>query len=514
MTAVDSYWRKLDDVTNNLENSIAISSILLKLKEQDDKINNIEANKDDITSNSIRIEQNEDNIISILPSLKIFDEKYNIENQEFNFDRNTSSFKILETEIEDNFTKYGMLNIKSNIYYKYDNLKKDMYRSCHKYQFYNNNTLFYEMILNNYNFGTTDYNNNIFYIKDDFYVKIKNNYNKIKIILSLARAYPTGTVSYNLKHINSNSINIIYLDKNNISLKIDGNETDIASNLKKIEKMRDTIVDKTYTISDFSKSGNKIFEINFDNDFTNKGILKIKANYTYNFSRIYNFYSNNNIFKVVSLDNKTDEFEIETINSSQIKISIHLVDATIKLYDGTIQIKYEDTNDYKINTNINDITSNLKKIKTNETEINSLKKSRYLKKIYNIPFFNEEKLIKFNEVFFEKIFNVKASINDFIEIQFMFDLQANNAFKLIDNVKLEYKILDNDTSLYSKEIKLIDKYKYSSDYIYIKEYVFYNFSIYIEKIKFVINFNTIFNEPNKLFYLNNDNRLILKHYGL
>ena len=32
---VDSYWRQIDDMKNDLENSIQISAILLKLKEQD-----------------------------------------------------------------------------------------------------------------------------------------------------------------------------------------------------------------------------------------------------------------------------------------------------------------------------------------------------------------------------------------------------------------------------------------------------------------------------------------------
>ena len=44
--------------------------------------------------------------------------------------------------------------------------------------------------------------------------------------------------------------------------------------------MQYTILDKTYNILDFSRSDDKIFEVNFDNNnFTNKGILKIKANY-------------------------------------------------------------------------------------------------------------------------------------------------------------------------------------------------------------------------------------------
>ena len=37
---VDSYFRKIDDNLNNLENSIQIAGILLKLKEHETKINN------------------------------------------------------------------------------------------------------------------------------------------------------------------------------------------------------------------------------------------------------------------------------------------------------------------------------------------------------------------------------------------------------------------------------------------------------------------------------------------
>ena len=76
--------------------------------------------------------------------------------------------------------------------------------------------------------------------------------------------------------------------------------------------MRYTILDKTYTISE--KSGNKIFEVNFNNRFTNKGILKIKANYNNNFSRIYTFRNNNDTFKsIIQIDTNFDEFEIELL---------------------------------------------------------------------------------------------------------------------------------------------------------------------------------------------------------
>ena len=137
----------------------------------------------------------ENSILPILPSEKITDKNYDILNQSFIFNRNTSYFKLLDTIIESKFTIHGILKIKSNIYYKYDDLNKDIYRLFHKYQFYDDkDTLFYEIILNHYNFGKSD--NNILYIKEDFYVEIKNNYNKMKIVLSLARMNLRVTVNF------------------------------------------------------------------------------------------------------------------------------------------------------------------------------------------------------------------------------------------------------------------------------------------------------------------------------
>ena len=68
-------------------------------------------------------------------------------------------------------------------------------------------------------------------VKDNFDIKFKNNYNKIKITLYLFRVYRHGAGVFNLKLINENFTNITYLDKNDISLKIDKNEGAIPSNL-------------------------------------------------------------------------------------------------------------------------------------------------------------------------------------------------------------------------------------------------------------------------------------------
>ena len=62
---VDSYWRKFEDMKNDIENSIQISSILLKLKEHDKKMNDnskVDTNETDISSNKAKIDTNEKDI--------------------------------------------------------------------------------------------------------------------------------------------------------------------------------------------------------------------------------------------------------------------------------------------------------------------------------------------------------------------------------------------------------------------------------------------------------------------
>ena len=65
---VDRYYRKIESVENEIENSIQISGILLKLKEYDDDLskNNEKSinNKNDITNNKNDIDNNKNDIIN------------------------------------------------------------------------------------------------------------------------------------------------------------------------------------------------------------------------------------------------------------------------------------------------------------------------------------------------------------------------------------------------------------------------------------------------------------------
>ena len=126
--------------------------------------------------------------------------------------------------------------------YKYDNLQKDHHRLQHEYQIYDDkNNLLYKKILNKTNTSDLDFDKNIMLVKDNFYVTFKNNYNKITILLYLFRVYRHGTGNFNLELINENFVNVSYLDKNDISLKIDTNARDISTNLSKIDVNKDDI---------------------------------------------------------------------------------------------------------------------------------------------------------------------------------------------------------------------------------------------------------------------------------
>ena len=86
-------------------------------------------------------------------------------------------------------------------------------------------------------------------VKDNFYIKFKNNYNEIKIILYLYRVYRHGAGFFNLELINENFTNIAYLDKNDISLKIDKNKNDISSNLGIINTNKSDIKNDDFDIA-------------------------------------------------------------------------------------------------------------------------------------------------------------------------------------------------------------------------------------------------------------------------
>ena len=298
-----NYYRKpINKIINDVKLKMQLGALTLKLSENNNKIDDligVDKNiKKDISTNSGQI----NDIKSILPTSEIFKKTYIIKNQSFRFTRNIIYFKLLEIEIENNFNKDGRLEFDNYIYYRYDNLQHDHHRLQHEYRIFDDkNNLLYKKILNKTNTSDLDFDKNIMLIKDNFYVTFKNNYNKIKIILDLFRVYRHGTGNFNLELTNKNFVNITYLDKNDISLKIRDNENNILTNLSKINTNEGNI-------------STNLGKINTNKNNISTNLINIRGNednIAYNLSEINNIKNNNstqylkNIYNILFYDKKT-----------------------------------------------------------------------------------------------------------------------------------------------------------------------------------------------------------------
>ena len=477
-----NYYRKpINKVANDVKLKMQIAALTLKISENNNKIDDligVDKNiKKDISSNSGLISTNEsaistnseqiNDIKSILPTSEIFKKTYIIKNQSFRFTRNIVYFKLLEIEIENKFNVDGKLEFDNYIYYKYDNLQRDHHRLQHEYRIFDDqNNLLHKKILNKTNTSDLDFDKNIMLIKDNFYVTFKNNYNKIKIMLDLFRVYRHGTGNFNLELINENFVNITYLDKNDISLKIDSNKDDIVSNLLQIGGNKDDIA-------------TNLSKIDSNKDDITSNLLQIGGNKDDIAT---------NLSKIGS--NKDD------IASNLSKIDVNKDDISSNLI--------------KINSNEDDILYNLNEI---DYLKNNMSKS-YLKNIYNILFYESKTQIDFrSNSFYEKVFDVNSKQNDFIEMCFKIDLQYEDISER-NYVKTIYQLFDeNDNSLYIKSVTN-SNYTYFSNRVIVDENIFYNIAKYLKKIKIVIKFQMLLSRVIKIWYIKNDNyRFILKHYS-
>ena len=476
---VDRYWRKIEDVENDIENAMQISAILLKLKGYDNKLSNLEKisdNSNNISTNSGLISTNTGNI--------------------------SSNSGLISTNTEAISTNLGKINTNKN------------------------------------NIST----------------------NSGKIITN------KSAISINSGQINTN--------KNNISTnlgKINTNENNISSNLSKINNIKEFLISpedfkKTFNIEKqifrFNRNTHfyTIFEKEIIHDFTKNSLLFIDNNIHYKYENLLNDYhrllhqydidddEGNLIYRYLfNKDTYYDENKnpiLLTIddfciyfkkNYDKIKVILllhrhnrhGLGNIDLEIDDDSnnyININYIEKNNEDIEKNKNDISNNLININTNEdniaynlNEINYLKNNKsiqYLKNVYNILFYDKKTQVSFRNYFFEKVFNVDASIDDFIEMSFKISLQYENISERA-YVKTLYELFDeNDNSLYIKSVSNND-YSYYSNKIFIDENIFYNFTKNIKKIKFVIKFQMILSRVIKLWYIKNDNyRLTIKNYGL
>ena len=482
----DRYWRKIEDVENDIENAMQISSILLKLKGYDADLSKIDDNENNISSNLSKIETNTSDI-SDNKSL-IETNTSSISSNLGKIDNNINAIKLINKNSQDNSkdisNNLGKINTnKSDIDEINSNLSNIDFNSGNKYSI--ENFFIYNIeIEQNYKLDKDKRDFSIFkYILEDKFAKDSileidcrllyryHNYNHIGLVHHIFKLY-------------DNNDNMIYNYKSLITNSGDNKSNDLKQN--------------------------DVFYVKLNNNYD---IIKIEL--------ILSLIDN--ISSTTIVDCKLyDAYKSNFINIKYYK-KINLISINNNLGDLENTIL---SNSSKIDENKNNISTNLIKINSHEddilsnlNEINYLKNNNsksYLKNVYNILFYNNNEQISFkDEIFYEKEFDVNASINDFIEIKFKIALEYRNINDR-NYVKNIYEILDeNDNSLYIKSASN-SEYSYFSNRVIIDENIFYNFNKDIKKIKFVIKFQKLSaTRVVYLYYMKNDNyRLTIKNYEL
>ena len=457
----DKYWRQIEEVGNDIENAIQISGILLKLKGYDDKLGDlekIEDNSADISSNLGKINTNEGNISSNLGK---------INTNEGNISSNLGKINTNEGNILFNLGK--ITTNKNNIDEINENLSNIDFNSNNKYSI--ENFFIYNIeIENDYTLNKETPNFSI------FKYTLEDNFKKdsiLEINCKLLYDYTTYNNIGALKHVFK-----LYDDNNNLLHEYNNLKSNAGDNLK--------------------------------DDLTQIDLFYVKLN---------NDYYTIKIELILSLlDNITKSITCKLYNSLKSNF------LCIKHYKRINLISVNNNNNNlgelknTILSNKNDISANLIKINSNEDEITYIKNNiskPYLKNIYNILIYESKTQIDFSNTFYEKLFDVNAGINNFIEMSFKISLEYENISERA-YVKTFYELFDeNDNSLYIKSVNN-NEYSYYSNKIFIDENIFYNFTKSVEKIKFVIRFqNVSFDRDINVFYIKNDNyRLIIKNYGV
>ena len=369
-----NYYRKtVDNVVDNVRLKMQMGALTLKLSENNgnvssnlSKINtntsDISNSKTDISSNLSKIYTNTSDISSNLSKInaiensnnfkisdEVFNNRYDIINQSFNFNENSHSYQLFEKVMK---ISTGELIINAVIYYQYDNLENDLNRLTHLYQFYNDkDELFYSITLDNHDFGKiSNSDKNILNVSDSFCFDIDNK-DKIKIVLSLTRINEWGTGNINLQMIDNNYINIIYNQKTDISNrfnehnqkiktindKISFNNNLISNNFTSILPLKSNyIIDNIWLFNlpdkdiNFKSDIKKIliYENTIDYQFKVNSFIEINESITYKYDNIKLYYYVLKETYVLMDQNDTilDEFNFNIKSKGFIFNNLHIYD--------------------------------------------------------------------------------------------------------------------------------------------------------------------------------------------
>ena len=471
----DKYYRGLRNFLNDTKHKLQLASMTLKINENKNSISGIKNDisginnfSDKINDNSSKINDNNDDINEIRSNLN------NIKNDISEINNFSDKINDNENNISNNLEKINdndndIDEIRSNL----NNIKNDL--SDFKINYLIQNLFLFdinieqnytlnkenpEFIIFSYNLED-DFKSNIIL---EFNCKILYNYNSYNSIGHLTHIYKlydeNNTLIYEYKFLKANAgdNSRAYLNQNDLSyVKINKNYTIIKI------KLFLSIIDKNKTV-------------------TCKLLNTFKSNFL-----VVKLYKKIN---TLSVNNNLTDLE-NNISSNLTKIKTNLIN---------------------INTNENNIATNLEEI----NYLKNNKSTQYLKNIYNILIYDSKIQISFKEedIFYEKVFDINAGINNFVEIFFKIQLEYQDTDDR-HYVKSIYELFDeNNNSLYVKSINN-NEYLYFSNKMTINENIFYNFTNNIKKLKFVIKFQKLSSTRIiYLYYIKTDNyRLILKHFG-
>ena len=288
---VDRYYRKIENVENEIENSIQISGILLKLKEHDDLSN----------SNKNKLEELENNILS---KSKNYEKIFNIDSDDFDFNRDNNYYTLLDEDIIYEFTINSLIHIKCDINYSYDDIVNNYFRLQHEYNVYDDeDNLLNRFLFNHdkYYTGSEDLNTNEY-----FYIYLKQNYSKLRVELILHRINRYGSGSIKLSIVDG-SVDVSYLDKN-ISLSLDdvkNDVNDVKFDLKNVKNdVNDVKFDLKNVKNDVNDVKNDIDSVKFNLDNVKLDInslnshYKLKNIYTYDIKPKSQFVDKNKPFHI------------------------------------------------------------------------------------------------------------------------------------------------------------------------------------------------------------------------
>ena len=254
---VDRYYRKINDVENDIENSMQTSSILLKRKGYDEKLGDlskIENNENNISSNLSKINNIENDI-----AIKIRKDIYNKTFVISNMSTNKNSHLIADIYINSKFTTDGIIKFNAIYNYSYDKTNNFI----HVYNFYSNGEKFKRVVLN-HNIISNVVNNK-------FDIQGINS-TRINILIYIVN----NNKNYKLIELfNHNTVQVIYNDNIDV-LKSDRNKNYILSNSRKITTNEGNIASNLEQITDIKSllPTSEIFKKTYS--FTNQSFKFVK----------------------------------------------------------------------------------------------------------------------------------------------------------------------------------------------------------------------------------------------